>query len=218
MCFGCCITHVISSCLTIYDPHQISLDYPEFKPKTLFDFGSGMGTVMFAANMRWPNSISEHFNVDISKPMNDLSRLLLMGGDENQPMIYEGVYHRQFLPVSSNIKYDMVVSAFTLLELPSRQSRIHAIESLWHKTQDLLVIIEYGTLAGFKMVLEARNLILEMSGYDVTKSYYESQDVSIANHDPNRVPDAYVLAPVSFVYHDVSPQLIMMSKNSASTI
>lgn len=81
---------------------------PDFKPKTLFDFGSGVGSTMYAANMTWPNSITENFNIDISGEMNDLSRLLLQGGDEKQPLFYNGVFYRQFLPVSHAVSIKLI--------------------------------------------------------------------------------------------------------------
>ena len=181
---------------------EIKHQDPSFSPKTLFDFGSGVGTTMFAANESWPASISEHFNVDISKHMNDLSIFLLRGGEDHMPMLYNGVYHREYLPLSSDIKYDLVVSAFTLMELPSRAARVQAIESLWHKTADMLVITESGTRDGFHVVLEARNLILQMSGYDVTQSYYNRPvgETAVENYDPDDAPKAHILAPCPHHY------------------
>lgn len=96
------------------------------------------------------------------------------------------------------IKYDMVVSSFTLMELPNQRSRVQVVENLWNKTQDLLVLVEHGSSAGFRTILEARNLILTLNGYDVTKSYYnDPNDVSIVNYDPENAPTAHIMAPVS---------------------
>ena len=47
--------------------------------------------------------------------------------------------------------YDLVVSAFTLLELPSLENRIKTILNLWDRTKKYLVIVENGTNAGFKV-------------------------------------------------------------------
>lgn len=180
---------------------------PNFVPKTLFDFGSGIGTTMWAANSIWPNQIHEHMNIDISKPMNELCDFLLRDGDEHRPQLFPGVYFREYLPVSSTIKYDLVVSAFTLLELPSRKARIQAIEALWNKTQDTMIIIERGTRYGFTTVLEARNYVLQEAGYDVNKSYYnydpEASDVQPL--DAYNLPGAYVQGPCP--HHFACPRL-----------
>lgn len=92
----------------------------------------------------------------------------------------------------------MVVSSYTLMELPSQRSRVQVIENLWNKTQDLLVLVERGTVSGFATILEARNLILTLNGYDVTKSYYnDPSQASVVNYNPENAPTAHIMAPVS---------------------
>lgn len=53
-------------------------------------------------------------------------------------------------------KYDLVVSAYSLLELPTMHTRLETVAKLWAKTEQYLVIVEKGTNAGFK-VGENRN-------------------------------------------------------------
>ena len=189
-----------------YVMNEIRLANPLFKPKTLFDFGSGHGTTMFAVNDVWPNSVSEHFNVDISPSMNELATFLLRGGKESNPMIYNGVYFREYLPLSSQVKYDLVVSAFTLMELPSRAARVHAIESLWQKTHDMLVIIESGTKSSFSVINEVRSLILDMTGHDVTNTYYEDTDeTGVKEYDWKDAPTSHIVAPCP--HHMTCPRM-----------
>lgn len=69
-----------------------------FKPQSYFDFGSGVGTGMWAASSLWKDSIFEYFNVDSSRNMNELSELILRDGNENQQMTLRNVFYRQFLP------------------------------------------------------------------------------------------------------------------------
>lgn len=52
------------------------------------------------------------------------------------------------------------MSAYSLLELPSRQARLETVLNLWNKTEKYLVIVEQGSNAGFKTMLEARDFIL----------------------------------------------------------
>lgn len=92
----------------------------------------------------------------------------------------------------------MVVSSYSLMELPNQRSRVQVIENLWNKTQDLLVLVETGSRDGFATILEARNLILTLNGYDVTKSYYnDPSETSVVNYDPESAPTAHIMAPVS---------------------
>ncbi|XP_034255031.1 methyltransferase-like protein 17, mitochondrial isoform X2 [Thrips palmi] len=148
--------------------HQIQLSNPEFTPSTLFDFGSGVGSGYWAAKEVWQNSLKEIYNVDTNVNMNELaSKILQMTNTSFSPK--DGVYFRQFLPVSSDRTYDITLSSFTLLELPSFKDRMEAVSTLWAKTENYLVIVEDGTNAGYQAVIEARNLITHMESNKSSK-------------------------------------------------
>lgn len=70
----------------------------KFKPKSYFDFGSGVGSGMWAASYFWKDSIFEYFNVDSSRDMNEISELILRDGNGNQQVTLRNVFYRQFLP------------------------------------------------------------------------------------------------------------------------
>ncbi|CAH1098644.1 unnamed protein product [Psylliodes chrysocephalus] len=139
---------------------EIETRDPEFKPKSLFDYGSGVGTATWAANLYWKQYFLEYFNVDASREMNDLAELLLKGGRGSSNFSLRGVFYRQFLPATS-LSYDLVVSAYSMFELPSLQSRLETVVNLWNKTEKYLVIVEQGTNAGFKVVNELRDFLLQ---------------------------------------------------------
>lgn len=115
---------------------------------------------MWAANTYWEKDIFEYYNVDISREMNDLSEVLLQGGKGNKDLP-KGVFYRQFLP-AERITYDIVVSAFSMFELPSLKARLQTILNLWNKTEKYLIVVEQGTNAGFKIVNELRDFILDI--------------------------------------------------------
>ncbi|XP_073974068.1 ribosome assembly protein METTL17, mitochondrial isoform X2 [Rhodnius prolixus] len=127
-----------------------------FMPSTLFDFGSGVGTVVWAANETWGNSLKEIFCVDTSRDMINLSENLI---GSYQKELKNKLSYRQFLPIHPN--YDVVVSAYSLMELPSTVSRLETLAKLWCKTNKYLILIEQGTTSGFKIISEARQFILE---------------------------------------------------------
>ncbi|XP_068626008.1 ribosome assembly protein METTL17, mitochondrial [Battus philenor] len=139
---------------------EINRKLPNYKPRSFFDFGSGVGTGTWAVNTFWKGDIFEYFCVDTSSHMNDLARLILCGGRENVVLPLKAYYQRQFLPASTDLKYDIVLSAFSLFELPSMKSRLETIQKLWNKTEDFLIIVEQGTNAGFHIVNEAREFVL----------------------------------------------------------
>ncbi|MGH0140551.1 UNVERIFIED_CONTAM: hypothetical protein FKN15_023219 [Acipenser sinensis] len=61
--------------------HEIKKRVPDFAPQTLLDFGSGTGTVAWAAHTMWGQSLREYVCVDSSASMNKLADLLLRGSD-----------------------------------------------------------------------------------------------------------------------------------------
>ncbi|XP_027698868.1 methyltransferase-like protein 17, mitochondrial [Vombatus ursinus] len=140
--------------------HEIQARVPDFKPQTLMDFGSGTGSVTWAAYNTWGQSLHEYLCVDSSTAMLALAERLLKGGlDSGKPHV-PGVFFRQFLPVSPKIQFDVVVSAFSLSELPSMADRTEVVQTLWRKTGQFLVLVENGTKTGHRLLMDARDLVL----------------------------------------------------------
>ncbi|CAI9574212.1 unnamed protein product [Staurois parvus] len=141
---------------------EIHQRVPDFKPQTLLDFGSGVGSVSWAAHAKWGTSLKEYVCVDSSASMNRLSELVLRGGEETGDMHINGIYFRQFLPVSPKVQYDLVISAFSLNELPNLFERQKTIQALWRKTGAFLVLVENGTREGHQLLMEARETVLQV--------------------------------------------------------
>lgn len=141
--------------------HEIQIQIPEFQPQTLMDFGSGTGSVTWAAHSIWGQSIREYMCVDSSAAMLDLAEKLLKGGSESGEPYVPSVFFRQFLPVSPKVQFNVVVSAFSLSELPSKAERAEVVQTLWRKTSDFLILVENGTKAGHCLLMEARDLVLK---------------------------------------------------------
>ncbi|KAM6202771.1 ribosome assembly protein METTL17, mitochondrial [Rhynchocyon petersi] len=141
--------------------HEIRARIPEFQPQTLLDFGSGTGSVTWAAHSTWGQSLREYMCVDSSSAMLDLAGQLLKGGSESGELCVPGVFFRQFLPVSPKVQFDVVVSAFSLSELPSKADRNEVVKTLWRKTSHFLILVENGTKAGHHLLMDARDLVLK---------------------------------------------------------
>ncbi|KAJ1938380.1 37S ribosomal protein S22 [Linderina pennispora] len=58
----------------------------------------------------------------------------------------------------------LVISAFTLSELPSDSVRKTTVENLWSQTSDTLVLIDRGTPDSARMIADARAQLLELGG------------------------------------------------------
>ncbi|XP_014486134.1 PREDICTED: methyltransferase-like protein 17, mitochondrial [Dinoponera quadriceps] len=176
-----CLTYMVGRIVQHYAVShkilkEIRIRDEDFKPQTLFDFGSGLGTVTWAASEIWPNSLKEYLCIETSKPMIELSERLAKVA---KPKI-KNIFHREYFPASPNPTYDIVVSAYSLFELPGTESRLETILKLWQKTERYLIIVEQGTNAGFELVNEARDLVLRY-----TKSKYRRGDQQ----------NAYVFSP-----------------------
>ncbi|XP_055858662.1 methyltransferase-like protein 17, mitochondrial [Episyrphus balteatus] len=139
---------------------------PDFKPRSFIDFGSGVGSAMWAASDLWKESIFEYLNVDSSREMNDLSDLIIRDGNENQKPTLKNVYYRQFLP-GSETKYDLVVSAFSLFEMPSAKDRKEIIMNLWKKCDGYMIIIEEGSRKGSEIINEVRSTVLSSKDHEL---------------------------------------------------
>uniref|UniRef100_U3BLB9 Ribosome assembly protein METTL17, mitochondrial n=1 Tax=Callithrix jacchus TaxID=9483 RepID=U3BLB9_CALJA len=140
--------------------HEIQAQNQAFQPQTLMDFGSGTGSVTWAAHSVWGQTLREYMCVDRSTAMLVLAEKLLKGGSESGEPYIPGVFFRQFLPVSPKVQFDIVVSAFSLSELPSKADRNEVVQTLWRKTHHFLVLVENGTKAGHSLLMDARDLVL----------------------------------------------------------
>ncbi|KAJ8959291.1 hypothetical protein NQ318_021976 [Aromia moschata] len=131
---------------------EISSRDPEFKPRSLFDFGSGVGPPIIIGN-----DIFLSISMWTPSNMNDLAQVLLQGGKGMGKMPSKG----QFLPATKTT-YDLVICAYSLFELPSMENRLQTMINLWNKTEKYLVIVEHGTNAGFKVINEIRDFLLDI--------------------------------------------------------
>lgn len=140
-----------------------NINLSPFQPRTLFDFGSGVGTSVWAAKEIF-GEISEAFCVDSSKDMTDMAIALLTKGLSHNHLP-AGYSFRLHLPRASEIKYDLVTCSHSLLHVPSTLERINVIDNLWRKTTNggFLIIVENGTNAGFQVVQEARHYLSQVA-------------------------------------------------------
>lgn len=141
-----------------------------FTPRTFFDFGSGVGTGVWAVSELWKQSLYEYYLVDASKYMNDLSDLILRDGDLNKNISLRNVYQRQFLP-SRNQKYDIVLSAYSMFEQQNLKERLKVVNNLWNKTENYLIFVENGTNSGFQLLNEIREFLMDLKDQNNEKAF-----------------------------------------------
>lgn len=61
------------------------------------------------------------------------------------------------------VKFDLVLCAFSLFELPDIKTRVELLLNLWNRCDGYLVVVERGTKAGFSLIKEARDFFIDQS-------------------------------------------------------
>ena len=131
----------------------------EFSPERVFDFGSGLGSVMWAANSVWDCEIDEQINCDSSKDMNSLADLITKGGlSPDKPSKFKNVFYRANLAKEDG-EYSLVTSCFTMFEMANRKERFEIFGNLWNKVKDEGYLVCIVVLAFTGIV--CKNLMVE---------------------------------------------------------
>lgn len=130
---------------------------PEFAPRSLLDFGAGPGTALWAAHDCWPDLDSASL-VEASAAMRQF-------GAAFAPQSGVAAVDWHAVPPSSGA-CDLATVAYVLDELdPAQRSAV--IQQLWSLTGDTLLVVEPGTPAGWRRILEARDLLLRQGAHVV---------------------------------------------------
>ena len=124
---------------------------PDFAPQTALDVGAGPGTVMWAASEIWPDLQSATL-LEASPAIRALGEKLAAASGlahidwRNADVTRDG---ERLAPC------DLVTLAYVLDELSPEQRRT-LVDRLWSLTSGALVIVEPGTPAGWRRILDAR--------------------------------------------------------------
>ena len=137
---------------------EISSRVPKFKPKTILDFGSGVGATYWAVHSVWGREEKLFHSVDLSGSMLELAARLREEAGFAQDSFYD-LRETKFLPGLGH--YDVLVAAYSLSELPSIDMIEKTLDSLWQQTKYFLVLVEYGNAAGHSILSKFRKKILE---------------------------------------------------------
>ena len=124
---------------------------PEFSPATLLDIGAGPGTVLWAAQSVWPDLQSATL-VEASASIRAMGQKLA-AASTLQAVTWKDADIRR--GVADAAPADLVTLAYVLDELePAERAKL--VDALWTTTRNLLVIVEPGTTAGWRRILDAR--------------------------------------------------------------
>jgi ribosomal protein RSM22 (predicted rRNA methylase) len=134
----------------------------DFEPTTLIDIGAGPGSVLWAARDCW-SSIDEASLVETSPSIRQIGEELAAHAVPTR-VSWHATNIEAGLPVRSPA--DLVTLAYVLDELPPA-SIGPLISRLWDLTGDMLVIVEPGTPAGWRRIIDVRSQLLKAGAYIV---------------------------------------------------
>jgi ribosomal protein RSM22 (predicted rRNA methylase) len=122
-----------------------------FEPASLLDAGAGPGTAAIAAREAWP-SLRDMTLLEPNAQFRALAERLV----PDATVIARGIAGAA-LPQA-----ELVVASFVLAEIAEQRA---TVEALWTAAQDMLVLIEPGTPAGFERIRAARALLIGFGGH-----------------------------------------------------
>lgn len=128
---------------------------PDFAPRTVLDVGAGPGTASWAACDAWP-SLQRATLVDRNAHLLALARQL---HERTASPLELTATEADVTALDGSLGADMILASYALTELaPTKWQSVLA--QLWKLAGQLLVIVEPGTMAGFKRVLQYRDFLL----------------------------------------------------------
>ena len=128
---------------------------PDLSPTTLLDIGAGPGTALWATLSVWPQLQSATL-IETSPAIRAVGQKLAAASALPNIDWRDADIRRSALNASSA---DIVTLAYVLDELDPAD-RTGLVASLWSHTRGLLVIVEPGTTAGWRRILDARDQLI----------------------------------------------------------
>lgn len=143
--------------------HEISLKYPNFDPKSCFDFGAGASPSGSCFAERFPNA-ELVFAVEPNAYMRKMGRFLTK--DKQSFVWAENVVESAYL--GENKQFDVTVCSFVLEEVKSAGERQKIVEMMLERTSDngFALFVLPGTPMGFRYLNDLRERIRKESRDD----------------------------------------------------
>lgn len=132
---------------------------PEWNPQTLLDIGSGPGSVLWAAREAWP-SIEQATMIEASEAIRQVGDALARESGAKTTWIAADI--ARGLPALEGA--ELVTLSYVLGELaPAAIDPL--IDRLWELSQDILLVVEPGTPAGWQRILLARDRLIALGAH-----------------------------------------------------
>ena len=152
------ISRMPSTYCAIYSTIQQALKNFNDPITTCLDVGAGTGAATWA--------IKQLIKVEKCTCLEREQVMIEIGKKLMQDAQLENVEWKKFDILNESITEtaDLVITSYMINELPE-QEKEKIIKKLWDATSKILIIIEPGTPAGFKNILNARELLIKNGAY-----------------------------------------------------
>ncbi|KAK4055721.1 37S ribosomal protein S22 [Microbotryomycetes sp. JL201] len=197
----------------------LARDGHEWIPERIIDFGCGTASAAWAFDLVWPELASkEYVGLDSSRSMVELGSSIIgalpqrVFNDGVSPLSKSSIQarvHQLVLPasrqsmgklhISTSVKDDqsglnrskrtIAIASFSLSDVASREKRKELLRNMWDSGAHVVVIVDRGTPAGSRMVIEAREQLLMFGRRSMSAA-----DEFGTNPD-GPYPGSFVLAP-----------------------
>jgi ribosomal protein RSM22 (predicted rRNA methylase) len=142
---------------------------PDFAPRTALDVGAGPGTVMWAASDVWPDLQSATL-LEASPAIRAVGEKLAAASGLARVDWRNADVTRDAERLAPS---DLVTLAYVLDEL-SPEQRDKLVDRLWSLTSGALVIVEPGTTAGWRRILDARARLIAAGAHILAPCPHQS--------------------------------------------
>ena len=141
---------------------EIKIRDPDFKPKSVLDYGAGLGAGVFAAKEIYPDSLNKMGAVEPNVYMRKLGKFLTKPV-EPEVMWVDALSMLPGMASASGqrYKFDIIIMAYVLTEIPTPSQRQIVLETLMSRVKDngYFVLLEYGSPKGFRYIHDFRNIV-----------------------------------------------------------
>ncbi|GAA5869841.1 hypothetical protein JCM1840_007651 [Sporobolomyces johnsonii] len=167
-----------------------------WQPDRLIDFGSGTGSAAWAFEAVWgptkaDGTPREYVGLDASRDMVELSsaifgaiplrrtdsvdeatsaRLDAKAYQLPLPASDAALAKLQLTPKSSTKKRTIALAAFSLGDLSTKEKRKELVRAMWDSGAEVMIVIDRGTPAGSRLVIEAREHLLSLGRREVSRA------------------------------------------------
>jgi ribosomal protein RSM22 (predicted rRNA methylase) len=152
---------------------ELQVRIPDFEPRSMLDVGAGPGTASWAAHEVWPDLVESTLLERDPRFVEVGERLAPASSDGSRAWSWHQV--DVGAPDASWDSWpgsDLVVVSYLTTEL-SAVSAERVVDRAWDATVGALVVVEPGTPAGFRRILEVRELLLALGATVVAPCPHE---------------------------------------------